>query len=106
VATPAVYEALQLAGLSVALTVEGGLLLRPKSLLTAQLRALVREHRGELLAWLAPVADPAAWRALATAYDAHHVGCVQCIAAGRGTRYGLRCDRGAALWHAYCLHPP
>lgn len=35
------------------------------------------------------------------AYLAHHFNCPQCIAAGRGDQYGLRCDVGAPLWVAY-----
>lgn len=45
--------------------------------------------------------DPANWRELATAYHAHHFDCLVCIAAGRGSRFGLRCGVGAALWYAY-----
>ena len=41
------------------------------------------------------------WHALDAAYLAHHFNCPTCIAAGRGTRYGLRCGAGAALWRAY-----
>ena len=44
---------------------------------------------------------PADWHALDAAYLAHHFNCSACIAAGRGSRYGLRCDTGAALWCAY-----
>ena len=44
---------------------------------------------------------PADWHALDTAYLAHHFNCPTCIAAGRGSRYGLRCGAGAALWRAY-----
>jgi hypothetical protein len=47
-----------------------------------------------------------AWHELAAVYHAHHVGCAQCTAAGRGMRYGLRCALGEALWREYCLHPP
>jgi len=46
----------------------------------------------------APAAD---WHALDAAYQAHHFNCPTCIAAGRGSRYGLRCGTGAALWRAY-----
>lgn len=35
------------------------------------------------------------------AYLAHHFNCPQCIAAGRGNQYSLRCDVGAPLWMAY-----
>lgn len=46
-------------------------------------------------------ADPVNWHALDAAYLAHHLNCPTCIAAGRGSRYGLRCGAGAALWRAY-----
>lgn len=39
-----------------------------------------------------------AWCVLAEAYNAHHVTCNVCIAAGRGAGYGLRCGVGASLW--------
>ena len=39
------------------------------------------------------------WQALDAAYQAHHVNCPTCIAAGKGC--GLRCGTGAALWAAY-----
>lgn len=39
------------------------------------------------------------WQALDRAYQAHHVGCPICIAAGKG--FGLRCGTGTALWAAY-----
>jgi hypothetical protein len=45
-----------------------------------------------------PAAD---WHTLDAAYLAHHFNCPTCIAAGRGSRYGLRCGTGAALWRAY-----
>lgn len=41
------------------------------------------------------------WHALDAAYLAHHFNCPACIAAGRGSQYGLRCGVGAALWRAY-----
>ena len=41
------------------------------------------------------------WHALDAAYLAHHFNCPACIAAGRGSRYGLRCGTGEALWRAY-----
>ena len=41
------------------------------------------------------------WHALDAAYLAHHFNCHACIAAGRGSRYGLRCGTGAALWLDY-----
>jgi hypothetical protein len=48
------------------------------------------------------MAEPADWRALDAAYQAHHFNCKTCIAAGRGSRYGQRCSVGSALWRAYC----
>ena len=44
---------------------------------------------------------PTDWSVLDAAYLAHHFSCTNCIAAGRSSRYGLRCDIGAALWRAY-----
>lgn len=41
------------------------------------------------------------WHELDAAYMAHHFDCKTCIAAGRGSRYGLRCGAGAALWALY-----
>lgn len=48
-----------------------------------------------------PTAHPADWRDAAEAYHAHHFGCPQCQAAGRGAGYGPRCGTGAALWNIY-----
>lgn len=48
-----------------------------------------------------PPANPDDWRSLAQAYRAHYFRCHVCIAAGRGSKYGLRCGAGAALWMAY-----
>lgn len=45
--------------------------------------------------------EPADWHALDAAYLTHHFNCPTCIAAGRGSQYGLRCGTGAALWRAY-----
>lgn len=50
---------------------------------------------------LAQPTNPQAWHALDAAYNAHHFGCPTCIAAVRGSRYGLRCGVGMALWRAY-----
>lgn len=47
------------------------------------------------------VPEPTDWHVLDAAYLAHHFDCPMCIAAGRGSRYGLRCGTGAALWRAY-----
>jgi len=43
----------------------------------------------------------APWRVLSKAYYAHQFNCLECISAGRGSRYGQRCDIGAALWTQY-----
>ena len=80
----------------------------------ARLLVPLREHRSALVDALqtepveplpsAPAGaatEPADWHALDAAYLAHHFNCSACIAAGRGSRYGLRCDTGAALWCAY-----
>lgn len=80
----------------------------------ARLLVPLREHRAELADALqaeaveplsgAPegaASDPTDWHALDAAYLAHHFNCPTCIAAGRGSRYGLRCGTGAALWMAY-----
>ena len=45
--------------------------------------------------------NSADWHALDAAYLAHHFNCHACIAAGRGSRYGLRCEAGEALWRKY-----
>lgn len=50
---------------------------------------------------LEPAADPTTWRELAKAYRTHHHVCRRCIAAGRGSIYGLRCGVGTALWNSY-----
>jgi hypothetical protein len=42
---------------------------------------------------------PADWSALDKAYQAHHINCPTCIAAGKG--YGMRCGTGSALWTDY-----
>ena len=47
------------------------------------------------------VPESADWHTLDAAYLAHHFNCPTCIAAGRGSRHGLRCGTGAALWRAY-----
>lgn len=71
----------------------------------------LRQHKDDLIRWFAsandpePPTDPATWRELAQAYQAHHFNCKTCHAAGRGTRYGQRCGVGAALWRAYCEKP-
>ena len=81
----------------------------------ARLLVPLREHRAALADALqaepvepmpgktadAAPKPPTDWHALDAAYLAHHFNCPTCIAAGRGSRYGLRCGTGAALWRAY-----
>jgi hypothetical protein len=63
----------------------------------------MQERLSSVLAVPAPAVleKSADWHALDAAYLAHHFNCTQCIAAGRGSRYGLRCEAGAALWRDY-----
>ena len=73
------------------------------ALLVDQLRASKAEIFEFLQAAneIEPPTDPGAWRELARAYHLHHFECATCKAAGRGTRYGLRCGVGTALWTTY-----
>ena len=103
------------AGLRLSLAPAGGLAVAPSSHLTEDLRALIRDSKALLIDWVKsandadsaspePPSNPASptdWHALDAAYLAHHFNCPTCIAAGRGSRYGLRCGTGAALWRAY-----
>ena len=69
----------------------------------------LRQHRAALVKALRAepaVPDPASWSVLDAAYQAHHFSCPTCIAAGRGSRYGLRCGAGMALWRAYSEGAP
>ena len=69
----------------------------------------LRSHKSELVQWFAQAditTSSAAhvsvdWRVLAKEYQHHHVKCPICIAAGRGSQYGLRCGVGMALWRDY-----
>ena len=100
------------AGLNLSLAPAGGLAVAPSSHLTADLRDLIRCSKAQLIDWLTaandaashapdPPDDPQDWKELAAAYHVHHFNCPTCIAAGRRSRYGLRCGTGAALWRAY-----
>lgn len=100
------------AGLNLSLAPAGGLAVAPSSHLTADLRDLIRSSKALLIDWLTaandaanhvpdPPDNPLEWKVLAAAYHTHHFNCPTCIAAGRGSRYGLRCGTGAALWRAY-----
>jgi len=101
------------AGLNLSLAPAGGLAVAPSSHLNADLRALIRNSKAQLIDWLTaanevashapdPPDDPLDWKELAAAYHAHHFNCPTCIAAGRGIQYGQRCGAGMALWRAYC----
>lgn len=108
----AIVDQLHGAGLNLSLAPAGGLAVAPSSQLTAELRTLIRSSKSLLIDWLTtnndvvslapdPSDSPANWRELARTYHAHHFNCQICIAAGRGSRFGLRCGVGAALWYAY-----
>jgi hypothetical protein len=107
-----------LAGFNLNLSDDGLFLVSPASRLTDEQRQFIRAHRDEIAAYLAhhkaesysqtpPPPEPALtheqWVTLAKAYQAHHVTCNVCIAAGKG--YGLRCGAGAALWSEYDRAP-
>ncbi len=108
-----VVDQLTAAGLSMALTPEGGLSVAPARNLTGDLRDLIRGNKAMLVDWLAAANDESSfehgtdaslvgWEELARTYHAHHFACPACIAAGQGSSYGQRCATGAALWQAYC----
>ena len=101
------------AGLNLSLAPAGGLAVAPSRHLTADLRALIRSSKTQLIDWLTAANDAESqapdppdnqvdWKELAAAYHAHHFNCSICIAAGRGSQYGQRCGAGMALWRAYC----
>ena len=103
-----IVESLHAAGVTIMPTVDGKLRATPASQLTPELSGMIRETKAELLKYFSafaandpesePPADPNAWQELVAAYHAHHFNCTTCIAAGRGSIYGLRCGVGAALW--------
>ena len=111
----AIVDQLRGAGLNLSLAPAGGLAVAPSSHLTEDLRALIRDSKALLIDWVKSANDadsaapesssnpasPTDWHTLDAAYLAHHFNCPTCIAAGRGSRYGLRCGTGAALWRAY-----
>lgn len=108
----AIVDQLHHAGLNLSLAPAGGLAVAPSSHLTADLRDLIRSSKALLIDWLTaandaashapdPPENPLDWRELAAAHHAHHFNCPTCIAAGRGSYYGLRCGTGATLWCAY-----
>ncbi len=103
-----VITTLGVAGLSVTLTPELGLLVSPARLLTADLRQTIRGNRDALVEFLAveaandapaPAPTPMDWRQADAAYLLHHFRCPSCCAAGHGR--GDRCTTGADLWAIY-----
>jgi len=105
-------ETIRAAGLTVSLTDDRRLFVKPADRITDELREFVRAHRVELIESLqaeqsapptptkpAPALTGAEWATLDKAYQAHHLTCPACIASGKG--YGLRCGTGAALWANY-----
>jgi len=102
-------EALRGAGFSLSVTADGGLAVSPASRLTPELREVIRNGKADLVRWFTrpaanevkPPTDRGAWHELADAYHRHHFNCASCQAAGRGTRYGLRCAVGISLWIPY-----
>ncbi len=107
-----VVSQLKHVGLRVFLAPAGGLAVSPSSLLTDELRDLIRSVKPQLIEWLTATEGAAAhvqtpparivdWREEAAIYRSHHFKCPVCIAAGRGSRYGQRCALGKLLWQAY-----
>jgi hypothetical protein len=118
-----VIETLRCAGLSLVLTPESTIRVTPASCLTPALREAIRDNKALLMDWLGskaanddwnvyipPGTSPATiakFRAASMALDAtqayldHHFKCPTCTAAGKGQRYGQRCDLGAALLQRY-----
>lgn len=106
-----IFKALHGVGLRISLEPGGGIGVAPASLLTSELRDLIRDNKAALVDYLRaandpvgnptpePPTDPNAWRELAAAYHQHHFTCPTCIAAGKG--YGLRCGTGSVLYRAY-----
>ena len=99
-----ILEVLWAQGFTVSLVDNDHLAISPASTLKDTQRELLRANKAEIISLLLDAkatADPNAWRELATAYNHHHFKCSTCIAAGRSSRYGLRCGVGAALWNSY-----
>ncbi len=110
-----IFKALNDVGLHITLEPNGALGVKPASLLTSELRDLIRDNKAALVDYLQSAndppndpppespTDPRERRKLADAYSRHHFKCPTCVAAGKG--YGLRCGAGAALWSAYAAQP-
>ena len=102
-----VIASLRSLGLNLELTSERALRISPASLLTTELRVLIRGHRDDLIAWLQTDAGLLSgvngWEAQSAIYQLHHFTCRICVAAGLG--YGPRCGVGMALWHACGVAP-
>lgn len=112
VETSVLVEQLHHAGLNLYLAPAGGLAVAPSRHLTADLRDLIRSSKAQLIDWLTAANDAASqasdpsddsldWKVLAAAYHAHHFNCPTCIAAGKGSQYGRRCESGLQRWNKY-----
>ena len=98
------------AGLNLSLAPAGGLAVAPSSHLTADLRALIRSSKEQLIDWLTaandgtshaldPPNDPADWKELAAAYHVHHLPDFRRLWTGLELRTTLR--SGMAPWVNY-----
>lgn len=130
VAHPAtdLVQSLHSAGLNLKLTTENKVKVIPASCLTPELREAIRNNKPAIVDWLTTYAANENWNVeipadlppvtiekfrnaslaldASQAYYDHHFGCPTCCAAGRGKRYGQRCQIGMNLWTEYCsLHP-
>ena len=106
--TAALIRQAKAAGISLRLE-DGKIRYRGSARAVASLLESLRQNKADLLRWFAqesandsePLNNPTVWRELHEAYLAHHWNCPTCRAAGRSSRYGLRCGAGAALWSRY-----
>ena len=107
----AVIDTIVGAGMQVCLTADMGLNVSPASKISPTSRELIRANKDSLVDFLLIEAakhrvlapdeiTKEEWLFLDAAYQEHHFKCPQCIAAGLGRKYGLRCGLGAALWRS------
>ena len=91
--------------------IDGKLIAVGKRAAIAKMAEPIRAGKADLIRWFTqtpanelsvePRPDPASWHDLDRAYQAHHVNCKFCQAAGRGAIYGKRCAVGITLWQMY-----
>lgn len=93
-----IMEHLGAAGLHVSLGEDDTLLVTPASLLSDELRRLIRDNKASIITALTSMTGNGN---RAANYHGHHFTCKTCIAAGRGAAYGSRCKQGATLWADY-----